>query len=178
MNFKDRYSPDRDSPTDQQYVYHYSPQKTSEVKTRKMLGLPAPEQALDPEEYNQTILLLPSPLSREIIQKYRAGGFREWGTGTLYEYKISVPKNISAFTGDIRMTSVPEELAYNRRFPYDKHFSDRGIDRQRLLKDTGYYQEVKDKYNILKKQYIDKKDNYIKHMIAPALTSRNYSTHT
>jgi len=172
MNFQDRHDPD-----DQQYVYHYSSQKFTEVKNRKMLGLPAPEQASDPEKYNQTVSLLPSRLTKETIQNYRSYGFKAWGQGTLYEYKISIPKNISAFPGEIRMTSTPDDLQYTRRNSFDNAFKKAGIDRQRAIKDDKYYEEVKEEYHKVKMEYTALKDKYVKHMISPALTSRNYSTH-
>lgn len=172
MSFKNRYNPE-----EQQYVYHYSAQKFTEIKNRKMLGLPAPEQASNPEEYNQNVSLLPAPLTRDVIENYRGHGFTAWGRGPLYEYKISIPKNMSAFPGEIRLTSTPDQLQYNRRHSFDKAFSDQGIDRQRVIRDNKYWEEVKDNYIEIKEKYKEAQDKYVKHMISPSLTSRNYSSH-
>jgi hypothetical protein len=162
---------------DQQYVYHYSALKFAEVKTRKMLGLPAPKEASNPDKYNQTVSLSPSPLSKDTINKYRDSGFKAWGHGPLYEYKISIPKNVSAFVGDIRLTSVPEQLAYTRRYPLDKVMAKQGIDMQKAIKDNSYWEEVKEDYLRIKREWYNDLDKYIRHMIGQALTSRNYADH-
>jgi len=162
---------------EQQYVYHYSAQKFPEVKTRAMLGLPAPKEASNPQQYNSTISLLPAPLSKEIILRYRQQGFKNWGKGPLYEYKISIPKNASSFYEDIKFASTPEETRYGKIKPFKTFINKNGLDYEKLLKDDDYWNKVKDHFNRLKKEYMDKKDKYVEHLIGTPVTSRNYATH-
>ncbi len=158
MSFQDRYgqSPDEDA---QEYVYYYSNQRTAEVKS------------------SDEVILFPSPISKEVIHKYRSGGFKAWGYGTLYEYKISVADNMTAFPFELNLVSTPDAFKYNRRHPIDQFFKGKGIDNRRAQEDEKYYNEIKDKYDPLYKEYSSTRDKYVKHNIAPMLTSRNYDTH-
>ena len=147
----------------QRYIYHYSAIKFSEIKNREMLGLKAPPEVSDPKAYNKTFSAMMAPISPEWIRRFRANGFEAWGNGPLYEYKIDILKNRSAFVLPIKITSIPEENREFRKGVWANFVKTKGLDFRRLESDDKYWESIKDDYyKLVKEYYTDLKDKFVR----------------
>jgi len=87
----------------QRYVYYYSSIKFPEIRIND-------DRGLDNSKYFNAML---APISPEWIQRFRSNGFKAWGNGPIYEYKIDILKNQNSFIVPLGLLGVPEE---NREF--------------------------------------------------------------
>jgi hypothetical protein len=140
-----------------------------------MLGLKSPEQVSPSSNYNDTVSLLPAPLSSETIEKYRKSGFKAWGKPgePIYEYQINVSKNKNAFVGNIKFTSTKEQTDFTNKNNWDNYFKKRGIDTKKIPNDDEYWNKNQEKIFRIRKDYKDAKSKHLTSLI-PIITPSNY----
>ena len=150
------------SSLDDTYVYHYSNQKFDKIKTRDMLGLPMPAAATKESRYNESVSLLPAQFTKEQVLSFRKAGFVNWGkvSDPLCEYKISVIDNKTAFEGPINITSTEEQFKYDKA-NWDSSLKKLGLDSSKFS-DEKYWEKNQDKFFKFKKDYMKKREQYLK----------------
>jgi hypothetical protein len=140
------------------YIYHYSSKKFPEIKNLEMQGIYPKgdwvKKISDIESYRKTFSGVLEPLAAKDIARHRSAGFKNWGSGPIYEYKIDILKNKEAFDGPIKITSIPEREDFRAK-EWAQFIKRKGVDFQRMNHDDDYWESVKDKYFDLIRKYWD-----------------------
>jgi hypothetical protein len=147
------------------YIYHYSSIKFPEVRSLAMQGRQPkyPDKITDIEEYRKSFSATLAPLSADWVRRFRNNGFKAWGEGPLYEYKIDILKNRDAFVPPIKITSIPEEKREFRNGIWANFVKSNGINFRKMESDDKYWEEIKDKYmQLVRDHYREMLDKFVK----------------
>lgn len=100
------------------YVYHVSSELYNDIRALEYQPGKSKsgynEKMMDVDRYFREVNAFPGPVTAAQVAMLRRAGFKNWGDGKLYVYKINLHEN-SAAINHVSVTSTPEQAEYDKK---------------------------------------------------------------